>query len=69
MSRTTSLPVQLRLLKPNVRRPLGSRGPRPLPPEGLFLAEPWDTTEVPFVGPALRTPSHHTARFAIPAGW
>ncbi len=37
----------------------GSRG-NPLPPEN-FHEEPWDTTDVPFVVPALRTPSIHTA--------
>ncbi len=36
---------------------------------GIFLAEPCYATDVPFVEPALRTPSHHTAGIAIPAAW
>ena len=51
-----SLPAQLGSLKPNVRRPLGSRGSHPLAAGGIFDAEPWNTTDVPFVVPALRTP-------------
>ncbi len=30
--------------------------------------EPWYTTDVPFVEPALRTPSHHTASLCNPRG-
>ncbi len=44
------------------------QGSHPLPPE-RFHAEPWDTTDVRVVVPALRTPSIHAAGFAIPACW
>ncbi len=45
------------------------QGVSPLAAGGLSDEEPWDTTGVRFGVPALRTPSHHTAGFAIPAGW
>ncbi len=54
-SRTLSLPAQRCCLKPNVPRPLGGRGGNPLLPPRRFHEEPWYTTGVPFVGPALRT--------------
>ncbi len=47
---------------------LGSRGHAPCR-RRHFHEELWDTTDVPFVVPALRTPSKHTACFAIPACW
>ncbi len=43
----------------------GQGGPRPLPPE-RFCEEPWDTTDIRFVEPALRTPPNHTARWQSP---
>ncbi len=44
-------------------------GLTPLPPGGLFHEEPWQTTDIRFVVPALRTPSHQTACIAIAAIW
>ncbi len=49
-ARTAPLPARLCDLKPNVRRPLGSGGPRPLAAGGMFDEEPWQTTDVPFCG-------------------
>lgn len=47
----------------------GVKGATPPCRRRHFHEEPWDTTDVPFVAPAWRTPSTYTAGFAIPAGW
>ncbi len=61
------LPARLCHIKPNVRRqPKGSEGASPPCRRRALHEEPWQTTDVPFVEPALRT---HGSLFTIPADW
>jgi len=69
LSRTASMPARLCQLKPNVPRQAGVKGATPPCRRRHSCEEPWYTTDVPFVVLGLRTPSYHTAGFAILAGW
>ncbi len=66
-ARTTSLPARLSLLKPNVRRHLGSRGSHPLPPEALQRGTAVSNGR-PLCGTSVEDSLKCTVCFAIPAG-
>ncbi len=69
LTRTTSLPARLPPAQTQRATAAGVKGAHTLAAGGTPCEEPWYTTGVPFVVPALRTSSIHPAGVAIPAGW